>query len=133
MLKKLASCLAPIVFFSLFPVLLSGQAAGGGQMSASGGKSESAHEKTSVTGCLQQGSDTGGYYIKGEDGKVYELSGKGLGEHVGHTVTVTGRQVKMSKATEEKMEKAEKEEGGGTQSGGDLKVSSVKMVSTSCK
>ncbi len=126
MWKKLALCLAPGVLFSLCPMLLSAQA-------SSGEMGEAKHEKMSVTGCLQQGSDTGGYYIKGEDGKVYELSGKGLGEHVGHTVTVTGKQVKESKAKEKKMEKAEKEEGGGVESGGDLKVSSVKMVSTSCK
>ena len=86
----------------------------------------------SVTGCLKQGTDTGGYYIMGQDGKMYELMGKGLGAHVGHTVTVTGMQVTLPPAQEEKKEASEKKEAGAS-SVVDMKVSNVKMVSESCQ
>lgn len=70
MAKKVSLCLASLAVFIVFPVLLSAQ----DNMGMSGGK-----QSMSVTGCLKQGSDTGGYYIMGQDGKMYELMGKGLG------------------------------------------------------
>lgn len=122
-MKKVSLCLASLSFFILLPMLLSAQ----DNMGMGGGK-----QAMSVTGCLKQGTDTGGYYIMGQDGKMYELMGKGLGAHVGHTVTVTGMQVTLSKAQEEKKEASEKTEAG-TSSYVDMKVSDVKMVSTSCQ
>ncbi len=98
-MKKTALCLAPLVFFILVPVLLSAQ----DNMGMSGGK-----QTMSVTGCLKQGTDAGGYYVMGQDGKMYELMGKGLGAHVGHTVTVTGMQVTLPHAQEEKKEASER-------------------------
>jgi len=88
----------------------------------------------SVTGCLQKGDEAGGVTITGADGKVWELHSKKvkLSEHVGHTVTVTGAEVKQSKATEEKIEPSEKKEASGKEYG-DLRVDSLKMVSDSCK
>jgi hypothetical protein len=118
-LKKMSWGLAPLVFFMLFPVLLSAQDMGGKQT-------------MSVTGCLKQGTDSHGYYVTGQDGKMYELWGKGLSAHVNHTVTVTGSQATLSKAQEEKKEASEKAEAGGN-SYVDLKVSEVKMVSETCK
>lgn len=117
-LKNLAFFLAPLALFTLLPMLASAQDAGSKTMS--------------VTGCLKQGSDANGYYLMGQDGKMYELSGKNLGEHMGHTVTVTGTQAKMSHAMEEKKEATEKSEAGSAPVM-DLKVSSLKMVSESCK
>lgn len=118
-LKKLALLLAPLALLTLLPVLATAQ-------DDSGGK------QMSVTGCVKQGSDAHGYYIMGQDGKMYELWGKNVGEHMGHTVTVTGTQATVSSAMEQKKEAAEKSEAGGA-SVVDLKVTSLKMVSESCK
>jgi hypothetical protein len=123
MARKVSLCLASLVFLILFPVLLSAQ----DNMGMSGGK-----QTMSVTGCLKQGTDTGGYYIMGQDGKMYEMMGKGLSAHVGHTVTATGMQVTLPHSQEEKKEASEKSEAG-TNSYVDMKVSDLKMVSTSCQ
>ena len=121
--KKVSLFLAPLVFLSLFPILLSAQ----DNMGMGGGK-----QAMSVTGCLKQGSDAGGYYLMAQDGKMYELMGPGLAAHVNHTVTVTGQQVTLSHAQEQKKEASEKAEAGGS-TYVDMKVSSVKMVSESCQ
>jgi hypothetical protein len=120
-LKRVFLCLAPLVLLSLLPVLMSAQDNMGG------GK-----EAMSVTGCLKQGSDTGGYYVMGQDGKMYELMGAGLAADVNHTVTVTGKQVTLSHPQEEKNEASEKAEAGSS-SYVDMKVSSVKVVSETCQ
>jgi len=120
-LKQLSLYLVPLVFFSLFPVLLSAQDNMGGGKPA-----------MSVTGCLKQGSTASGFYLMGQDGKMYELMGSGLATHVNHTVTVTGHQVTLSAAQEEKKEASEKAEAGGKPYV-DMKVSGVKMVSESCQ
>ena len=86
----------------------------------------------SITGCLKQGTDTGGFHIMGQDSKMYELMGKGLSAHVGHTVTVTGMQVTLPPAQEEKKEASEKKEAGAS-TVVDMKVSNLKMVSESCQ
>ena len=116
--KKLTFVLAPLVLFTLFPLLATAQDDSGKQVS--------------VTGCIKQGSDANGYYLMGQDGKMYELMGKNVGEHLGHTVTVMGTTEKMSHAKEEKKEASEKSEAGGA-TYTDLKVTSLKMVSESCK
>ncbi len=120
-LKKCTLCVASTLLLSLMPSLLSAQ------------DNMSAGSKTmSVTGCVKQGKDAKGYYLMGQDGKMYELWGKGIGEHLGHTVTVTGTEAKLTPAQEEKKEAAEKAEAGSS-SYVDMKVSSLKMVSTSCQ
>ena len=88
----------------------------------------------SVTGCLQKGEETGGYYIAADDGKVWELHSKkvSLAEHVGHTVTVSGRATNESKEDEAKIEANEKKEYADKEHG-DLRVHHLKMVSESCK
>jgi hypothetical protein len=117
--KKLGLWLVPLVLFSLLPVLLSAQDSMGKQ-------------GMSITGCVQHGSDAGGYYIMA-DGKMYEVMGHGvnIAEHVGHTVTVTGHTVKLPQAQEAKKEASEKAEAG---SGpyADFQVTSLKMVSANC-
>ena len=121
-LKKLSLYLVPAVLFGLFPILAAAQDNMG----------MSNKQTMSVTGCLKQGSDTGGYYIMGDDGKMYELMGKGLSAHLNHKVTVTGMQTPMSPAQEQKREATEKSEAGGA-TVVDMKVSSLKMVSESCQ
>jgi hypothetical protein len=121
-LKKLSLYLAPLVLFSLFPILASAQDNMG----------MSNHQTMSITGCLKQGTDAGGYYMMGDDGKMYELMGKGLSAHVNHKVTVNGMQTTLAPAAEEKKAPLEKTEAGGA-TVVDLKVSSIKMVSESCQ
>jgi hypothetical protein len=117
-LKKLVLFLAPLAIFAMVPGLLIAQDDSGGKMS--------------VTGCVKQGTDANGYYLMTSDGKMYELWGKNIGAHVGHTVTVTGTQATLTPAQEKKKEASEKSEAG-SGSYVDLKVSNLKMVSESCK
>jgi hypothetical protein len=113
----------------LLPLTMLGQSgsAGMGQSGAS-----MSGQDVSATGCLQKGQETGGYYLTDENGKTWELMGSGLAAHVGHKVTVTGHTTQASKTHETKVESAEKAEAGSNQRS-DLKVTDVKMVSTSCQ
>jgi len=94
---------------------------------------KSASSKTTVTGCLQKGDEAGEYSITGEDGKTYGLRSKAvkLSEHLGHKVTVMGT-LRPESAEKEKGEAAEhvKKE---TAEAGDIRVTSLKMVSEQCK
>jgi hypothetical protein len=123
-LKKLALCVAPAILMTWFAVALSAQ--------DNMAKQDNMGKNMSVTGCLKQGSDTGGYYLVGEDGKMYELWGKGLSAHVNHKVTVTGMEEKVPESQEKKREMAEKQEAG-TGTAMDMRVSHVKMVSENCQ
>jgi len=104
---------------------------------AQGGAMQSDQSKTgnapvTVTGCLKQGSEHQGYYLKANDGKIYELSGKeDFAHHVGHTVTIAGQETMMSKSEESKMAEHEKTEAEGMPYA-DLKVTSMKHVSATC-
>jgi hypothetical protein len=87
-----------------------------------------------VTGCLQKGTEAGGFFLISTDDKHWELYGNkdvSLAEHAGHTITVTGTVAHRSKAQEEKSQPHEQKEIGGKQHD-DLQVSSVKMVSATC-
>ena len=85
-----------------------------------------------VTGCLQKGVEAGGFFIAGEDGTVWELSGKVDATHVGHKVTVSGHVLHRSKTQEAKFSDSEKQESNGKPYA-DFQVTSLKMVSDSCK
>src|SRR5215471_12477193 len=119
--KKSALCFALLMLFGLLPALLSAQ-----------DNMSNPAQSMSVTGCLKQGTDAHGFYMMGEDGKMYELWGKGLSAHVGHKITVTGSQATMPEGMEKKKEASEKQESGGA-TVVDMKVSDVKMVSESCQ
>ncbi|HLN30402.1 MAG TPA: hypothetical protein VK395_21850 [Gemmataceae bacterium] len=97
-----------------------------------------ADEKTSaaqtVTGCLQKGTESGGFFLISTEDKHWELypnTDVSLADHVGHTITVTGTLAHRSKAQEEKSQPSEQKEIGGKKHN-DLQVSSVKMVSATC-
>ena len=77
-----------------------------------------------VTGCLRKGFEAGEYSITGDDGKIYTLrsSSVKLGDHLGHKVTITGRTNADAKSDKQKGPEA-----------GNLDVSDLKMVSTSCQ
>ncbi len=125
-----------IARFSLFAVislllsvcLLAPPAGSSAQTTKAQGKSET----MTVTGCLQKGVETGGYYIVA-DNKMWELSSRNvkLDEHVGHQVTVTGTVLHRSQSGEAKVADSEKSEAAGKDYG-DLSVRNLKMVSTSC-
>ncbi len=93
----------------------------------------SKHSQTVIaTGCLEKGQEAGGYYLKDENGKDWELTGKNLSSHVGHKITVTGHEMQGSKTHEAKVEPSETSEASGKQYA-DLRVSHVKMISESCQ
>jgi Protein of unknown function (DUF5818) len=130
---KFALWLVPLVLFILCPFVL---AQYGGTQSDQSGMGQntmgSSHPAMTVTGCLKQGSENGGYYLTAKDGKIYELSGKAdFAKHVGHTVTVTGHEMPMSKEDESKKEMSEKTEAGSNPYA-DLHVMNMKHVSETC-
>jgi hypothetical protein len=99
---------------------------------SAGTQETSASGKTTVTGCLQKGDEAGEYSITGQDGKTYGLHSKSvdLSKHLGHKVTVTGT-LKPESKEHEKSEAKENTQKGGTEAG-DIRVSSLKMVSDTC-
>jgi len=112
------------------PVLAAGLylvTAGGVRASAAGKKD------LTVTGCLQKGDEANEFSITGEDGKSYDLTSSSveLSKHVGHKVTVTGT-FKAESYSKEKGEKEANEKKEAPEAG-DIRVTSLKMVSDSCK
>ena len=122
--------LGPILFVSLCPLVMHAQETAGQEK-----KEEKRAQKPlqNVTGCLQKGDEAGEFFITGEDGKTWGLrsSSVKLNEHVGHKVTVTGSTTRESKAEEKREGKAEK--AAGKEEYGDLRVTSLKMISETCK
>jgi hypothetical protein len=97
---------------------------------------KTAHTRT-VTGCLQKGDEPGEFSLAAEDGKTYGLRSASvkLDQHLGHKVTVTGstkHESKAEKAEEEKKE-GQVEKASSKEEYADLDVTSLKMVSDSCK
>jgi len=92
-----------------------------------------------VTGCLQKGDEADEFSITGEDGKTYGLrsSTVDLSKHVGHKVTVTGtlKAESYEKGEKEKGETEEQErnEKKGATEAGDIRVTSLAMVSATCQ
>ena len=86
-----------------------------------------------VTGCLQKGDEANEFALTGSDGKLYELrsSTVKLAEHVGHKVTVTGKF--KAEGSEKDEDEAKESKAGGPKEAGDIQVSSLKMVSSSCQ
>ena len=118
---------------SLCPVALLAQ----GTMAPETPAAKPVQSKVTVTGCLQKGDSADEFAIAGKNGKTWELRSKTvkLDEHVGHTVTVTGVRHHETKAEEAKEEKTEGKESKEAEAkeAGDLRVTSLKMVSDSCK
>lgn len=122
MIQKLAWL---VLFVGLTSVLLYGAP----QMA-----DEKASATQTVTGCLQKGVESVGFFIIAPDNKHWELySGKeiSLADHVGHTVTVTGSVAHRSPKQEQKSQPNEKKETGAREHS-DLQVSGLKMVSQTC-
>jgi hypothetical protein len=118
-------------------LLLGGVTAAGREL-ASTQTVEKAQQPAAVTGCLAKGKDKDSFTLKGTDGKSYSLTSSTvkLGEHVGHTVAVTGAPAAVEtgalKDTSAKKE-ANAQKGMPAPSGNAISVTSLKMVSTQCK
>lgn len=95
-------------------------------------KEKSAGETKTVTGCLQKGDQPDQFSITAEDGKSWDLRSTTvkLADHVGHQVTVTGSPTREAKAEEKKEGQVEK--AAQKTELGELRVTSLKMVSQSC-
>jgi len=97
------------------------------------------HKKArSLTGCLQKGDDSNEYKLTTAKGGTWEIKSDSLklGDHVGHTVTITGvvSNAKMHGMKEDA--KAEAKEHGmdkGSTEHGHMTVTNLSMVSDSCK
>lgn len=97
-------------------------------------KSHAAKNTKSVTGCLQKGDEPNEYSITDSDGKTYGLrsSTVKLSDHLGHKVTVTGR-LRAESEENEAAERKEQNEQNEKKEAGDIRVTSLKMISTSCQ
>ena len=93
---------------------------------------KSASQTKTVTGCLQKGDQPDQFSITGEDSKSWDLrsSTVKLADHVGHQVTVTGSPTREAKAEEKK--EGQVENAARKEVLGELRVTSLKMVSPSC-
>jgi hypothetical protein len=95
----------------------------------------SAAASQTITGCLQKGNESGGYYLVGADchhWELYPAKGIDLSAQVGHTVALTGSVTKRTAAQEEKSQPAEKKEITG-KAHADFEVTGMKHISDSCK
>jgi len=131
-IAKRSIWLVPALLISLCPIVSHAQAmAAPGKMPGM-----HMHAKIKATGCLQKGESANEFSLTGKDGKTWELHSTAvkLGEHVGHTVTVTGVPHHETKAEEAKEAKTEPAETTGAEAkeAGDLFVTSLKMVSKTC-
>ena len=109
-----------------------GQAVAAGKAEAN--QKPMGHTKT-VTGCLQKGDEPGEFSIVSEDGKRWGLRSISvkLDQHVGHQVTVTGSAARETKAEENKEQKeGQVEKASSKEEYGDLRVTTLKMVSDTC-
>lgn len=94
---------------------------------------KSAAAKT-ITGCLQKGSESEGFFLIDKAGKHWELytaPDVSLADHVGHTVTVTGTVAHRTKDQEAVSQPNEKKEMGARKHD-DLQVTSMKHVADTC-
>ena len=106
------------------------------QDTTSSGKSKS--KDRTVTGCLSKGDSDQKFVLNANDGSWWDVKSDqvSLADHVGHTVTVKGV---VSNVTMHNMKEQAKDAAASADmkkdnsEHGDLDVTSVKMVSKSCK
>lgn len=99
-----------------------------------------AGKATTVTGCLEKGTEPNEFHLTADNGKRYDLRSDevSLAEHVGHKVTVTGNRMKESKEGKEAEEKGERGEARHNEAderneAGNLQITKLQMVSDTCK
>ena len=102
-------------------------------------KTKTTHKKTrTLTGCLQKGEDANEYNFTAKGGGTWEIKSDSvkLGDHVGHTVTITGV---VSNAKEHGMKedtKDEMKEHGMDKNAtehGHMTITDLTMVSDTCQ
>ena len=89
--------------------------------------SQSANVRT-VTGCLSQGRDEKSFNLLADDGGTWVLQSKAvtLSDHLGQTITVTGRVGRAKAKTKDLADPVDAQHGR-------LTVASVNIVSDNCK
>ena len=112
--------------------------AGTAGLAAAQDETKTTHKKTrTLRGCLQKGDDAKEYRLTTAKGSTWEIKADSLnlGEHVGHTVTVTGvvSHAKMHGMKEDAKDEA-KEHGVDKDATehGHMTVTHLSMVSESC-
>jgi hypothetical protein len=96
------------------------------------------HKKTrTLTGCLQKGDDANEYKLTTAKGATWEIKSDTvkLGDHVAHTITITGVVSNATLHGAKEDAKAEAKEHGMDKDStehGHMTVTSLKMVSDSC-
>jgi len=104
-----------------------------GTLMANAQDTDNSHAKSrSITCCLQNGDNSKEYKLIAKDGGRWDLKSDSvnMSEHVGHTVKVTGV---VSNATAHNMKEDIKQGVGKDEhETGDMTVTNLKMVSTSC-
>ena len=87
----------------------------------------------SVTGCLTKGDEKGEVWLEMKDGTVYGLESAhiNLQAHLGHKVTLQGHVLPEGK--EEAGEEAREQGKTGKHETADFRVTSLKMISGTCK
>jgi hypothetical protein len=106
------------------------------QDTTSSGKSKS--QVRSITGCLAQGTSSDKFVLNGNDGSTWDVKSDSvsLADHVGHTITAKGTVSNVNAHNMKEEAKDAAASAGMKKSNdehGDLQVSSLKMVSKSCK
>ncbi len=110
----------------LIPLLFLGSAA------ASAQDQEHANEVRSITGCLRQGIESGGYYLDSHDGKMWELRGNVDKNAMGREVSVEGHERQFPMKLQTEIVPDEKQESNGRPYRG-FEVSRTKTVANSCR
>ena len=113
--------------------------AGTAGLATAQGTTKTTHKKArTLTGCLQKGDNANEYKLTTAKGGTWEIKSDSLklGDHVGHTVTITGvvSNAKMHGMKEDA--KAEAKEHGMDKDStehGHMTVTDLSMVSDSCK
>jgi hypothetical protein len=104
-----------------------------GTLMANAQDTDKSHNKSrSITGCLQNGDNSHEYKLIAKDGGRWDLKSDSvnMSEHVGHVVKVTGV---VSNATAHNLkEDAKQAVDKDSNETGDMTVTDLKMVSTSC-
>src|ERR1700730_8874706 len=97
-ITKLSFWMVAALLISLFGMALQAQDAA----APATGTAKAKPAAIKVTGCLQKGDAADEFAITGENGKTWELRSTSvkLGDHVGHTVTITGERRLETKAEE---------------------------------
>jgi hypothetical protein len=91
-MRKFITTGALLLAASLLPAVLSAQTPSAQPDSQNNGAAMKSN-LTTVTGCVSAGKKDGTYKLTADDGTTYMLRSKSanLADHVGHTVTVSGR------------------------------------------